>query len=78
MDHYGKDKVYTLADGTEYRWRDFFRENARLLRMQRYPNEVYDVVDVLETTFKVDLDKIEVIKEVDETTKQTKIKVKTN
>jgi hypothetical protein len=78
MDHYGKDKVYTLADGTEYRWRDFFRENARLLRMQRYPNEVYDVVDVLETMFKVDLDKLEVLKEVDEITKQTKIKVKTN
>lgn len=60
-----------LDDGlTEYTWKDFLRENAILLWMQRFENEKFDIIQFLEKELKLNLDDIDLHAVTDESGKK--------
>lgn len=70
---YGADTVHVLSCGTEYRWKDFLRETGILIRMEKFKDENYDIIDVLEIKMKQDLDALNLVLEIDPETKEKKI-----
>lgn len=68
----------TLESGDIYTWKDFLRENALLLWMQRKEGQRFDIIEFLEKEAKIDLEKVDLIAEEINGKKQIKQKEETS